>query len=332
MEAAILEYENKYGAKSEGTVEVETQEAATELQTPPPPKYRTQGTQTLAVVFKSCQTPGVRSTYSRGTQVGEGLVVTKEGLATSGTSTATQMEEAISSLPPEEPTFEDMETEEDDEAKDPTYKPYGRDSEDSEEENITPSPESSDNHDEGKCFLVFKSCLYVLLVRCLVCCAKPCKVFLRRCFGSLVVLSQHCPEGHNNTWESQPSMGSMPLGNLMLSSSIMFSGSSSQKVLNMFSFMKVPAISIRTYNNIQSSYLVPAIKNNWLKQQQALFKSIEGKVTVGGDGRCDSPGHCAKHGSYTLMDLSRMKVLDMQLVQVIYNSIATSHHLQTIYN
>ena len=37
---------------------------------------------------------------------------------------------------------------------------------------------------------------------------------------------------------------------------------------------------------------------------------------LGGDGRADSPGHSAKFGSYTMMELKKKIVIDIQLVQV----------------
>ena len=37
---------------------------------------------------------------------------------------------------------------------------------------------------------------------------------------------------------------------------------------------------------------------------------------MGGDGRCDSPGFCAKYGTYSCMDLKTNNILDLQLVQV----------------
>ena len=40
-------------------------------------------------------------------------------------------------------------------------------------------------------------------------------------------------------------------------------------------------------------------------------------MKLGGDGRSDLPGHCAKYGSYTFMDVQTQKVVDVQLVQVI---------------
>ena len=48
----------------------------------------------------------------------------------------------------------------------------------------------------------------------------------------------------------------------------------------------------------------------------SLLKSAGTKLTLGGDGRADSPGHSAKYGSYTVMDLEQHVVVDMQLVQV----------------
>ena len=39
-------------------------------------------------------------------------------------------------------------------------------------------------------------------------------------------------------------------------------------------------------------------------------------LVLGGDGRADSPGHSAKFGSYTMMELKKKIVLDLQLVQV----------------
>ncbi len=39
-------------------------------------------------------------------------------------------------------------------------------------------------------------------------------------------------------------------------------------------------------------------------------------LSLGGDGRSDSPGHSAKYGSYTLMDLEHNAVLDVELVNV----------------
>jgi hypothetical protein len=58
----------------------------------------------------------------------------------------------------------------------------------------------------------------------------------------------------------------------------------------------------------------------WQKNQREMFDSLRDgglAVKLGGDARCCSPGHTAKFGSYSFMNLDTSKVLDVQLVQVI---------------
>ena len=58
----------------------------------------------------------------------------------------------------------------------------------------------------------------------------------------------------------------------------------------------------------------------WRRQQTALLDALKEKgkpLVLAGDGRADSPGHCAKYGSYTFVELTR-KVVHFQLIQVLY--------------
>ena len=48
--------------------------------------------------------------------------------------------------------------------------------------------------------------------------------------------------------------------------------------------------------------------------RQELVK--KGAINLHGDGRCDSPGHSAKYGTYTLMDNGSGKVVAFSVVQV----------------
>ena len=41
-----------------------------------------------------------------------------------------------------------------------------------------------------------------------------------------------------------------------------------------------------------------------------------GSVDVCGDGRCDSPAHSAKYGTYTLMDEKTNLIIEFSVVQV----------------
>lgn len=61
-----------------------------------------------------------------------------------------------------------------------------------------------------------------------------------------------------------------------------------------------------------------------------LFKELRKEkrpLILGGDGRADSPGHSAKFGSYTVVELKRKVVIDVQLVQVSTAAACIFMHL-----
>jgi hypothetical protein len=47
-----------------------------------------------------------------------------------------------------------------------------------------------------------------------------------------------------------------------------------------------------------------------------LLSRERGGVGIGGDARCDSPGHSAKYGTYSVMDMENSKIIHTELVQV----------------
>lgn len=67
-------------------------------------------------------------------------------------------------------------------------------------------------------------------------------------------------------------------------------------------------------------YLTPTIIKAWKEQQQELISELkerfDGNLILAGDGRADSPGHCAKFHTYTAIEQQLNKVLDIELVQV----------------
>ena len=105
----------------------------------------------------------------------------------------------------------------------------------------------------------------------------------------------------------------------MLSSYILFGGGSPTKVLRTLKHMNVPTIYYSTYMYHQKKYLHTAVQRTYQHQQSTLLNNIKADgrlLIVGGDGRCDSPSHSAKYGTYTLMDAEQNKILNSQLVQV----------------
>lgn len=103
----------------------------------------------------------------------------------------------------------------------------------------------------------------------------------------------------------------------MTSSAILFSGALPTQVLRVFDIMECSTICIRTFFRHQKTILQTSMNNLWEKRQKALFTQLKNNpLELGGDGRADSPGHSAKYGTYSLIDLTSNKIVMMKLVQV----------------
>eukprot|EP00794_Sanderia_malayensis_P004058 gene4058-biopygen2533 len=65
--------------------------------------------------------------------------------------------------------------------------------------------------------------------------------------------------------------------------------------------------------------IFPAISLYWNKYQNSLFNMTKLKdrdLVIGGDGRHDSMGHCAKYGAYTVMSYNQQAIIHFELVQI----------------
>ena len=87
----------------------------------------------------------------------------------------------------------------------------------------------------------------------------------------------------------------------------------------MLNTMGCVTYSERAFYQHQNDFLHPCITDVYKQQQAKLLAEIKKEkraLVIGGDGRADSPGHSAKFGSYTVMELKKKVVIDVQLVQV----------------
>ena len=141
------------------------------------------------------------------------------------------------------------------------------------------------------------------------------------CKGTMVVVKQDCPRcQYCRRWSSQPLIGNIPAGNILLSGAILFCGLSYIKVLRALQSINIAAIHDRTFQEHATLYLQPTIWHGWSLHQQSLLDQLKnsgGGLILGGDGRADSPGHSAKFLSYTMMELRHNKIIALKLVQVI---------------
>ncbi|XP_056613533.1 uncharacterized protein LOC130429144 [Triplophysa dalaica] len=176
-------------------------------------------------------------------------------------------------------------------------------------------------------YIVFESCLRELFDTCPICKTK-CHVHFRR-MGTYVSYTQLCPKcSYYRKWESQPVIGSTPVGNLLVSAAICFNGASYFKFKKICNSMQLRIIHYDSFRRHTRNYLEPAIVHKWNVDQNKLFRKLqEGrKVAVAGEMRAVSTGDTAKFGSYTLMHLDSNTILDMQLVHC--NKVGGSYHME----
>jgi hypothetical protein len=77
------------------------------------------------------------------------------------------------------------------------------------------------------------------------------------------------------------------------------------KTVRLFDQMKI-AVIWRTFFRHQSDLLFPSINQVWKENLEWLLASLQPEqrdLVIEGDGRFDIPGHSAKYGSYTVMEL-----------------------------
>ena len=208
----------------------------------------------------------------------------------------------------------EIESNSDDEKNDPDFEP----------DNIS---ETSDNDDESPCiseeakieaetsFLVYWACLLPLLKFCLKCNAAA---VIKRTFvkGTMLGVNLFCSNNHETTWHSQPIVRGTGIGNVAVSAGILFSGSTFQRIKEMFGISKIACFSRTTFNKFQNRFLFPAIHKVFLTNRTLIIDQLNENangVNLLGDGRCDSPGYCAKYGTYTLMDSGSGYIIDFHV-------------------
>ena len=133
-------------------------------------------------------------------------------------------------------------------------------------------------------------------------------------------MTQRCPAcKFVRQWKNQPNIRRIPAGNLLLSAAILYSGSMISHTLRISKILKVECFSRQTFHKHQKNYLIPVVMKLWKEEQHRVIQNMSalpGGVVLSGDGRSDSPGHCAKYGAFTVIEQRANKVLGVQLVQV----------------
>ncbi|CAM4650060.1 unnamed protein product [Leuciscus chuanchicus] len=176
-------------------------------------------------------------------------------------------------------------------------------------------------------YIVYENCLLQLFEQCPVC--QRVTNVQRKVFGTFLSVEQRCPHcDFFRKWNSQPIIQSTPAGNLQLSVALYANGASFFKVKQIFQAMKLKMIHYTTFRIHARRYIQPAIVHSWKTAQDGILQQLrqQQNIVLGGDMRADSPGHSAKFGSYSVMDLSTSTIIDLQLVQ--RNEVEGSNNME----
>ena len=173
----------------------------------------------------------------------------------------------------------------------------------------------SEENPERK-FLVFESCLKLLLKVCSKC-GGTIFESTETTSGSMFSVKMLCVNNHLTCWNSQPLIKNIAAGNLLSSAAILFSGNTFSRIAQFASFLNLKFFSHTTFYNIQNKYLFPVVNKAWKEERSSVLDEVKsnGPVNLIGDGRCDSPGHNAKYCTYTMMT-DEGKVAAINVVQV----------------
>ncbi|KAK3104844.1 hypothetical protein FSP39_011466 [Pinctada imbricata] len=131
------------------------------------------------------------------------------------------------------------------------------------------------------------------------CLIKGCKETVQTTIdyiGSAVYVTWVCSNGHQKQkWCSQPVMNRrLHSGDLSISAAILLSGNNFAKMKLFADFMGLKFPNCDKFNRIQRTYLIPSIEKTWTTQQSDILDEMrDEEIVVLGDGRMDSPGHCA---------------------------------------
>ena len=152
-------------------------------------------------------------------------------------------------------------------------------------------------------FIVFWSCLLSLFGFCFTCLSKSFidKVSVR---GTLLYVKTIWKNNHVFEWKSQPKLKNISIGNILLSSSILYSGNTFGQIYEMFKMINTAYISKARFFEIQKMLLFPVVNRFCKMLKDEIYEGCSNAVAnhFSGDGRCDSPGYSAKYGTYSLMN------------------------------
>ena len=170
--------------------------------------------------------------------------------------------------------------------------------------------------DTSTSFIVYWSCLSLLLKRCLTCGASV--ITKKIVYGSALFIELLCSKDHYIVWRSQPVIRGFNHGNIKMAASVLFSGNTFMNLWKYFQTVGLAWILKSSYYQLQKKYFLGVANEAWDREHTASVSELKKQngSFFSGDGRCDSLGHNAKYLTYSFLDQQTNKIIEISLTQV----------------
>jgi len=134
-----------------------------------------------------------------------------------------------------------------------------------------PQEEKCECQPSESAFIVYWSCLFDLLQRCLICSAPA---FIKKVLtnGSALCCYLSCENDHQCVWRSQPHVKRYYIGNLKLSASVLFSSNTYRKLSKYFQILNIPWVSKSRFYHLQE-YMFGVTNEAWEKEQASIVSN-----------------------------------------------------------
>ncbi|XP_034061805.1 uncharacterized protein LOC117539658 [Gymnodraco acuticeps] len=226
------------------------------------------------------------------------------------------------SIPGTEPSSSDYSPTEDDIIQ--------NDSEDSEDDGEH-SVDGGEDPVSDKKYLVSHAQLMKLFCVCNFAGCGKCVISRPYCSakGFGLTVKTDCIDGHEFVWTSQPLLNGTMSCNLLVPAAIFLTENAYGPFSEICQCLGLESLSTRHCYNIQRVYVLPEVTSVWNLHNEAVMAATGDQVvTVSGDGRCDSPGHCATFGTYTMLDINSRLIIAQQTVKV--TEVKNSYWLEPV--
>lgn len=163
-------------------------------------------------------------------------------------------------------------------------------------------------------FVIYESQLDILLKNMFR--ADGSVSVIKSASGTNISVKVKCSNGKRILdWSSQPQVGKFYGFNLIVCSSIVFSGETYESIKKPMEFAGLQFVNQNTFYKIQRNLVIPSINKLYEQSITAAREESHSDTVVIGDGRFDSPGKCAKYCTYSLQSPTTKKIIATSTVQ-----------------